>query len=144
MAEKLQPVLFKVTPEVGAMMDEVCGGKTKGGRGHKGGRSWLALCAVHQMLKLPPPEGKVGFTEERLPTLTPAELSRLDRKSQEIILAYQAGRSLEEMVDYLIATGTPTARNGLWSKVRVKNVLSRAIKKAKATKDVRALLARKR
>jgi hypothetical protein len=129
--DKNEPILIKVSPEIGAMIDDACGGKTKGGRGHRGGRSWWVMTAVLEKLGQPVPENLIINEEEAL-RLDNVDIMRLDRKTQVILTCYRNGLTLDDIVEYLIVNKVPTSRGGQWNKVRVRNMLERAEQKALA------------
>jgi hypothetical protein len=125
--ERWEHILIKIPASVGSLIDESCGGKTKGGRGHRGGRTQFGLIAIYEKLDMIPPEST--FSEEDDFQLEHIDLQKLDRKSQTVVTCHRNGMSLEAIADYLIANRVPTSRGGQWNKVRVRNMLKKAAKK---------------
>ena len=129
---KGESILIKVTPEVGAAIDKAWGGKTKGGRGNRGGRSWWILSLIHERLGFGSPEINSSNDGDLDFDLSGVDLTRLDRKSQVIATCWSNGLSLDGIVAFLVNNKVPTSRGGMWSRSRVKSMLERAIRKAKS------------
>lgn len=129
--EKGVTVLTVVSPEVALEMDRVCGGKGRGGRRAKSGRSFWLLGLIHNALKFPPPAPPAGQEENKV-DVRHIDTSRLDQKTRVVVELYKKGMSLQDIVDFLEVEKVPTIRGGPWDARRVKTMLESASNRASA------------